>query len=100
MGAGFFANEVYETNSTSVTPSAVANCDPAGIVPSTLFTQGDGELSDGSTFPKMRVQRATKVSDAGGDGFVSFVERRSPGEGLRDGCSGIERDFGSIVSKP
>lgn len=35
--AGFLANKVYETDSTPVTPSAVSNGDPSGVVPSALF---------------------------------------------------------------
>jgi hypothetical protein len=98
--AGLFANKVYETDSTSVTPSAVSNGDLSAVVPSTLFAQRDGEFSDGSAFPDMGVQGATKVTNAGGDGFVGFIESRSSGEGLSDGCSGVDGGFGSITSKP
>ena len=100
MWAWFIANKVYETNPTPVTPSTVANRDPARIVSSTLFTQRDGELSDGSAFPEVRVQRTAKVSDTGGNGFVGFVQSRSSGEGLGDGHGRVERDLGSIAPKP
>ena len=99
MWAGLSANKVYETDPTSVTPSAVSNGNPSGVVPSTLFAQRDGELSDGSAFPEVRVQGATKVANTGGDGFVGFIKSRSPGEGLSDGCSGVDGGFGSVSSK-
>jgi hypothetical protein len=46
--AGFFANKIYETDFTSVPPSAVSNGDLSAVVPSTLFAQRDGEFSDES----------------------------------------------------
>jgi hypothetical protein len=55
MWTGFLANKIYEANPTSVTPSAVANGDPAGVVPSTLLAQWNGEVSNGSTFPEMKI---------------------------------------------
>jgi hypothetical protein len=90
MWARFFANKVYETNSTPVASSTVTNGDLPAVVPPTLFAQRDSELSDGSAFPEMDVQRTAKVSDTGGDGLVGFEKSRSPGEGLRDGCGSVE----------
>ena len=98
--AGFFADKVYKTDSTPVTPSAVPNGDLAGVVSPALFAQRDSKLADGPAFPEMGVQGATKVSDAGGDGLVSFEEGRSPGEGFSNGCGRVEGDFGSVTSKP
>jgi hypothetical protein len=98
--ARFFANKDYETDPTPAPPSAVSNGDTLAVVPSALFAQRDGEFSDGSAFPDMGVQGAAKVTNAGNDGFVSFKESRSPGEGLNDGCGGINGGFDSITSKP
>ena len=96
----FFANKVYEADSTPVSPSAVSNGDLAGVVPPTLFAQRDSQFADGSTFPEMGVQGATKMADTGGDGFVGFEKNRSPREGFRDGCGRVEGDFGSVTPKP
>lgn len=73
--------KVQRAYALPVPTTSVSDGDVAVGVAATLFALGDGEGAQGAARVDVGVERTAEVAEAGGDGFVGFVDVFCAGEG-------------------